>query len=139
MDIAVMRKQLVEAKAELARVEREHESLEALVKGLEGWLSLHGGEEARPLKLGLATSPRRPPASLPKGEISIRAAVLQAIRQAGPAGLTSEDLIPEVRKLGAITVAKDPKRIVESMAYRWRSEGQPLERANQRWFWKGSD
>ena len=124
MDEETIRTQLREAQASLERNTEEREAILAMVKACEGWLRTFA---KRTLPLPFASEPApqpsqpRPRASNePRGEISMRSAVLKVIREAHGEPLHVREILHRARALGAETAGKNPEAIVDLIALTFR-------------------
>lgn len=135
MDEQSVRSQLLEVRKTLARNEEEHEILLSLLNGFEGWLRLHANGRSPQLTLPLETTQAR---TAPRGEISLRSAVLQVLKEARGQPLHSKEILVRATALGAATTSKDPVAIVDLTAYSLQKGGATIEKTGPRiWHWAG--
>lgn len=88
-----------------------------------------GGWRASPL----------PPSNTPKGQISVRRAIVAALREAGGRPMHAREIGSRIRELGAVTEARDPDHIIDlSASTMCKRDGSPLEKvAPKTWRWAG--
>src|SRR6266545_8039900 len=129
-----LRQELDEYRALLTQAEEAVDVYSALVKGTEGLLRMktanpNGGAAlaAALPKEALARS------STPVGAMSLRSAVLKALRDARGEPLTSKELWIRVQEMGAGTKSKDPEAMMDLVAYNLKSRGgAPIEKIRPR-------
>ena len=150
MDESNVRQLLDEAKLGLSKNEAEHEVLVGLVKNLEGWLRLNA-PASRTLPLPIAAerptvrmaseeTRQRSPVGV-KGAISVRAAVLQVLRDALGEPLHAAEIARRISALGAVTTSKNPTGVVGLVAASLQNrDGLPVEKSGpQTWRWTGGN
>ena len=144
MDEAIVRDQLEQVKAALARNEEEHDALVSIVKGFESWLRLNGkAGVTHPLPVVAPTSHNGKPVLARhaiKGRVSVRQAVLQVLKDARGEPLHVKEIVRRINDLGAISASKNPAGVVGLVAMSLQKrDNQPIERtAGQTWRWAGT-
>ena len=138
MDVTVVRQHLKEVKTELRANEEQHEWLLNLVTGYEGWLKSQGysAEDIPALQLGMPTAPeeRMRHSNRPKGEISMRKALLRVLKDARGSSLHAKEILHRAQVLGAITTGKNPVGLVDLNLHSMGAEG--VEKVAPRtWRW----
>jgi len=150
MDEKAVRSQLAEIESELQRNEEERQVLNDLISGYRGWLKLravHGASAPPPPGLAARLAPSARPAThkartksianKPKGSVSMRSAVLQAIQEANGKAIHVKDILERVTALGARSEGREPKGVVDLMAYSLARRGSVEKVGPRLWRWTG--
>ena len=145
MNSDAVRLHLREINDELARLDRQRDALIEAVRGLEGWLRASadavvrsGDQTLTPAKVKSQIRRSKVGRGQPKGDIPMRVAILQAIRDARGQSLSTTEILARARAMGAVTDAARPERTIDLTAYNWQKAGQPIERTGrQQWRWIG--
>lgn len=141
MDEKAARALLEEAKTKLVSIEEQREVWLAAVQMAEGWLRVYGSAEKPTVQSSLPGLAKRSRGrrSSQKGDVSLRSAILQVLKDARGAQLHSKEILNRVRGLGADTKAKDPVGIIDLVAINLKTRSDtPIERVAPRtWRWAG--
>lgn len=129
MDEKEIRKQLQEVRTSLRRNEEEHAVLVSLVKGFEGWLRLSGLNGRKPTQSQFADVS---PAPSEQKAPAFRQAVLQVVKEAQGEPLHVGEILRRAKKLGANTSSKNPENSTDLSLYKWKSNGEPVEKVRAR-------
>ena len=102
MNINDARKMLSEARSELESKRKEYEALQAVITGLDQWLSIHEpvGKQPSPGVLPLDIRP------------SLRSAILQALKESGKP-MHVKAIFARATQLGAVSGSKTPHSITD--------------------------
>lgn len=154
VDEKTIKAQLLAVQEELRRNEEERGVLDSLIAGYRGWLKLRafgGSGPASTPPPGIASritpttvsanaperGPRKGQRSVAKGTISMRQAVRQAILEADGQPIHVSKILERATELGARTTGKEPKGVVDLMAYSL-AKSNPVEKVGPRlWRWAG--
>ena len=136
MDEKAIRQRHGEIREALIKNEKEHEVLLSLLRDYESWLGLFAsGDVAMPqlqFPMALRQSKRAT-----KGAVSLRSAVLKALKDVGGAPLHSSEIWARVQAMGAATESREPVNMVDLTAHSLRKTGQVKKVGARTWCWVG--
>ena len=131
MDRAALQKQMEEVRDLIAKNEREHEGLLALLKGFEGWFRLNPEDGVSPAQLEFPAPGR---GVTPLGTMSFNKGVVSVLKQAHGEPLRDVVIWRRMQALGVKSNAENPVGWVNREA----TKHAKIEKAGPktwRWIW----
>ncbi len=139
VDETMIRRQLAEFQSRLARLDDERGALLDIVKGYEALL--RATSDLDHISTGPITFPKpavRSANSKPVGEVSMRSAVAQVVREAG-GPLHTKEIMRRAQAMGATTNAKVPLSVVDLVLINLQKKGRAERTAPRTWRWTDMD